>query len=225
MTIINPDSTKTNTSRVKIILRSEIENAQKNTNSNRAASKFLGVSYLTYRKYAKLYGLFEGHLNQTGIGVDKGFSKKPNNLPLRDILDNKHTNYSPAKLKNRLIARNKIVEVCSVCGFDEKRITDNKVPLILTFSDGNTRNYNLSNLVLLCYNCSFLTSGAPSVVNKKDIGKSFTNPENIPNSKKVPDITMPDHIDKDEDDEKELFYNNNSLILTPEERRALLEED
>ena len=40
-----------------------IEDAQSQTKSNMAAARWLGVSYLTYRKYAKMYGLFEKHLN------------------------------------------------------------------------------------------------------------------------------------------------------------------
>ena len=56
------------------ILESEIRNAMKNTLSNRAAAKFLGVDYRTYKKYAEMYSeegknLFEVHKNQSGIGL------------------------------------------------------------------------------------------------------------------------------------------------------------
>ena len=48
-----------------------IEDAQKQTKSNSEASRWLGINYLTYRKYAKIYGLWEQHLNQRGVGIKK----------------------------------------------------------------------------------------------------------------------------------------------------------
>ena len=86
------------------ILRSQILEAQKHTNSNAAAARWLNASYNRYRKYAMLYGLFEQHLNQEGIGIDKGLSKRPTSIPLKEILAGNHPDYSLAKLKNRLIA-------------------------------------------------------------------------------------------------------------------------
>ena len=47
-----------------VLTKKMIEDAQSQTKSNMAAARWLSISYLTYRKYAKLYGLFEGHLNQ-----------------------------------------------------------------------------------------------------------------------------------------------------------------
>lgn len=157
----------------KPILRTDIEEAQKNTNSSAQAARWLNVSYKQYKKYAELYGIFERHKNPMGIGIAKGFAKRPTSIPLRDILSNKHPHYSRAKLKNRLIARKKLVEECSLCGFKEQRITDKKIPLILSHKDGNNDNYVLENLELLCYNCMFLTTGAPSVVYRNTIKKAF----------------------------------------------------
>ena len=37
------------------ILESEIRNAMDNSQSNRAAARFLGVDYRTYKKYAEMY--------------------------------------------------------------------------------------------------------------------------------------------------------------------------
>lgn len=215
--IENPNAPERNNGRqAKIILRSEIEEAQRHTNSNAAAARWLNVSYKMYRKYARLYNIFDRHLNISGVGVEKGFSKRPTSIPLRDILAGKHPNYSLAKLKNRLIARGKIVEECSMCGFHERRITDNRVPLMLTFSDGDRTNYSLENLELKCYNCMFLTSGAPSVVHKKHIQKSFTAPESIPQSKKLP-MTTADYYDTVED------IQVHNYILTEEEKEQLLQ--
>ena len=58
-----------------VLTKKMIEDAQSQTKSNMAAARWLGVSYLTYRKYAKIYGLFEGHLNQSGIGIKKGYGR------------------------------------------------------------------------------------------------------------------------------------------------------
>jgi hypothetical protein len=202
---------------LKPILRAEIEEAQRHTDSNRAAARWLGVSYDRYRKYAKLYDLFDRHLNPRGVGIDKGFSKRPTNTPLREILAGMHPRYSPAKLKNRLIARKKLVEECSLCGFRERRITDGRVPLMLNFMDGNHTNFELANLNLLCYNCMFLTTGAPSVVNKLyNVEKSFRTPEKVPTTE-YRETTFSDSIDLDED------YYLDDVILTDEEKQQLLE--
>ena len=57
------------------ITKKMIEDSQAVTKSNAEASRWLGINYLTYRKYAKMYGLFEGHLNQKGICIKKGYGK------------------------------------------------------------------------------------------------------------------------------------------------------
>lgn len=200
------------------LLRVDIEEAQRNTNSNRAAARWLGVGYNRYRKYAKLYNLFDSHLNPTGIGIDKGLSKRPSTIPVREILEGKHPDYSLAKLKNRLIARKKLEKKCYLCGFNEERITDKQVPLMLSFKDGNNKNFTLDNLELLCYNCMFLTTGAPSVVYRKQIKRSFTNPESIPKANNNILITTTDYLDL-EDNEL------NNIVLTDEEKKELLNKD
>ena len=58
-----------------VLTKKMIEDAQSQTKSNMAAARWLGVSYLTYRKYAKTYGLFEKHLNPSGVGIKKGYGK------------------------------------------------------------------------------------------------------------------------------------------------------
>lgn len=200
------------------ILKSEIEEAQRHTNSNKAAARYLKTSYLRYKKYAKLYGLFDSHMNEAGFGIEKGFSKRPTSIPLKEILEGKHPSYSIAKLKNRLIARKKLAEECALCGFHERRITDNRVPLIINFKDGNRKNFSLENLELYCYNCIFLTTGAPTVVYRKTLNKALYTPERIQKSGDVvptsADAHDPDdHLPPDEE-----------VFLTDDEREALLKE-
>lgn len=202
------------------ILRSQIEEAQRHTNSNAAAARWLNISYKRYKKYAELYGLFEGHLNPAGFGIDKGLSKRPTSIPLKEILEGKHPDYSLAKLKNRLIARKKLIEACACCGFNERRVTDNRVPLMIHFKDGNHKHFSLANLELYCYNCMFLTTGAPSVAYRREIEKSFVAPETIPKLHTAA-MTIADHYDpQDADDLAEL-----SIELSEAERQALYNDD
>jgi hypothetical protein len=168
-----------NNSRFIPISKADIEHAQANTKSNAEAARFLGVGYERYKRYAKIYNLFDRHTNQRGIGTAKGYAAKASSIPLKDIFANKHTNYSLIRLKHRMIARNLILEECAMCGFKEKRVTDSKTPLIITFKNG-MKDYSRDNIQLMCYNCLFLTTGAPSVASKGYIVKSFEEPENIP---------------------------------------------
>jgi hypothetical protein len=50
-------------------------------------------------------------------------------------------------------------ECCDSCGFEERRLTDHKIPLLLDFKDGDRTNFSLDNLRLLCFNCYFLQVG------------------------------------------------------------------
>jgi hypothetical protein len=148
--------------RAKPILRSKILEAIENTVSNSGAAKYLGVSLQRYKKYASIYGLYEQHNNKTGIGTTKGFAKSKPSISLTKIFNNEYPNYSIHRLKGRLIRRRILEEKCAMCGFSERRITDGRVPVLLTFKE-KSRDFTKSNLWLLCYNCMFLTTGSPIV--------------------------------------------------------------
>ena len=103
--------------------------------------------------------LFELHKNVSGKGIIK--TPKVNTRvisTLNDIFDGLKPNYSIYRLKHRLIHHGFMEEKCNLCGFQERRVYDYSVPLLLDFIDGNKSNFNLSNLQLLCYNCTYLTS-------------------------------------------------------------------
>ena len=92
-----------------VLTKKMIEDAQSQTKSTMAAAKWLGVSYLTYRKYAKMYGLFEKHLNPSGLGIKKGYGKWQK--PLDEILDgSKKYRLRPAYIKKRLIKESWVQE-------------------------------------------------------------------------------------------------------------------
>lgn len=148
----------------KILTKEDILRAMKVTRSNRAAARYLHVTYNTYKKYAKLYKnedgvtLLELHKNQEGKGIPKYATKNMEEVPLEDILEGRvPTEYFDAKeIKRRLVFEAFIEEKCAHCGFSERRVSDTKVPIILNHKDGNKLNYHLDNLEFLCYNCSFL---------------------------------------------------------------------
>jgi hypothetical protein len=141
------------------LLESEIKEAQRNSRSAAEAARNLGVCFNTYKKYAKLYGIFDNLLNPRGIGIVKGGTIKGESRSLDAILNNEHPNYPAWKLKQRLISHGYMEEKCANCGFNEKRILDFRVPLVLDFMDGDRKNYSFDNLRFLCFNCSYLING------------------------------------------------------------------
>ena len=64
----------------KFLSKEQIVAAQGKTLSNMAAARYLHVSYQHYKKYAKMYNLFDTHLNQAGKGVPK-FLKGSKKMP------------------------------------------------------------------------------------------------------------------------------------------------
>lgn len=144
-----------------------IRYAMANSNSNAQAAIFLNVAYNTYKKYAKNYfdkdtgkSLFEIHKNQEGKGLSKGSMRPKSYVKLKEILAGLHPEYPASRMKKRvndLLDQSFLEEKCYRCGFNEKRIVDYSIPLMLDWIDGDTTNHKRGNLQLLCYNCYFLT--------------------------------------------------------------------
>jgi len=144
------------------LLESEILAAQSISKSESEAARKLGVSEVTYIKYAKMYGVYGRVMNRAGKGVSKPIRNEDGGkYPLSRIFANEFPDYPPHRLRVRCVRSGKLEEKCSMCGFHEKRLTDNRVPVILNFSDGNGKNMALENLELLCYNCYFLYVNNP----------------------------------------------------------------
>ena len=143
----------------KPLMESEIKGAQKKARSAMEAARILGVSYNTYKKYARKYGIFEDLKNPDGVGIKKGYNLKRGKFALEDILEGKYPDYPVWKLKQRILLNGYMQEKCNSCGFEERRVTDHKVPLVLDFIDGNRKNHKHENLRMLCFNCSFLING------------------------------------------------------------------
>jgi len=161
----------------KPLSKENILRAMRFTKSNRAAAKYLGVSYQHYKPYALLFKdeesnktLFELHKNQSGKGIPK-FLPDRRREPNVKIIVTQGTgweSFTPEKIKRRLITEGYLKEECYIpsCGFCEHRVTDYKIPLLLNFKDGNKCNYLLNNLELLCYNCYFLYVADPLSANQ-----------------------------------------------------------
>lgn len=154
----------------KFLSKEDCLRAMQNTKSNRGAARFLRCSLNHYKKYARVYvdevtgiTLYESHKNLSGKGIPKFISNKGKQAPLKDLIEGKLAieSFEPAKIKQRLVFEGYLKEECSRCGFHEERLSDSKIPLILQFKDRNRKNYELDNIELMCYNCSYLYAVSP----------------------------------------------------------------
>ena len=144
--------------RRKVITKKMIEDSQVVTKSNAEASRWLGINYLTYRKYAKLYGLFDRHLNQKGVGIKKGYGKY--RKPLDELLSSERkVKLTRRYLKKRLVEENWVQEEGSSCGYNEIVMGKDNVALLIDFIDGDNENTKLDNIRLLCPNCYLSYNG------------------------------------------------------------------
>lgn len=137
------------------LIQSEILEAQEKAKSAAQAAKYLNVSYSTYVKYAKLYDIHKNFTNKCGKGVSKPRNPKTGKYPLDDILNCKYPDYPLFKLKDRLIRAGLKSAQCEQCGYNERRLSDGKIPLLIIFEDNNEKNKRLENMKIFCYNCSF----------------------------------------------------------------------
>jgi hypothetical protein len=151
------------------ISETELRYAIENTKSNAEAARFLKISFTSYKKYAKLYidrdtnqTLYDLHKNQAGVGIKKDVLAGVNGpYSIDAILEGKHPNYPKWKLRNRLLQLGMLAEQCNCCGYSERRITDDTVPLMLDTIDGNETNLCFENLQMLCLNCYYQQTGNP----------------------------------------------------------------
>ena len=152
----------------KMLTAGQILAAQELSKSEAQVADKLGVSFMTYRKYAKLYGIYGRVSNKAGIGIDKSIKNEDTGkYPLNQILEGKFPNYSTTRLKERMLRGRRVEQKCNKCGFSEQRITDKTTPLTLNYIDGNDKNKKMENVELLCYNCYYLYVNNPFGCKKK----------------------------------------------------------
>ncbi len=154
----------------KILKKEDIQRAMKMTRSNRAAARYLHVSFTHYKKYAKMYKdeesgstLYELHKNQAGKVMPKFLSNGGKEPPIMDLIEGRVPveHFDPQKIKQRLIFEALIEEKCAYCGFSERRVLDTKVPLVLNHKDGNKKNWNLDNQEVRLYTHAVYYEPAP----------------------------------------------------------------
>lgn len=154
----------------KFLSKEDCLRAMQNTRSNRGAARFLRCSLVHYKKFARTYidtetgkSLYEVHKNQNGTGIPKMLSNRGKEPSLKALIEGQLAidSFEPVKIKQRLIFEGYLKEECYRCHFHEERLVDRKIPLIMNFKDSNKKNYEISNLELLCYNCSFLYATSP----------------------------------------------------------------
>jgi hypothetical protein len=156
--------------KAKHLSKDQVVMAMNKTKSVRAAARYLNVSYQHLKKWMKLYKdengntLFESHKNQAGKGIPKFLSSAPfgrKDPAILDIIEGRidPAHFNPQKIKYRMVQEGYLKEECNHCGFQERRVSDYKIPLILHFKDKNKQHYRLENLEMLCYNCYYLFVG------------------------------------------------------------------
>jgi len=161
------------------LLESEILEAQQKNDCAAACARYLGVDYTTYKKYAIKYGIFK--TNPWGKGSKKRYwDPNKGKYPLNKILNGEFPNYPAFRLKDLLIRSGTKKAECEQCGFSEKRITDEKMPLVLNFEDGDPKNHKLENIKLLCYNCTFICGRGYIRNNRVDV--HFNDPDRMQGS-------------------------------------------
>jgi len=143
-----------------VLTKNRILDAQTNTKSAMEAARWLSVSYNTYKKWAKYYNIFEQHKNQSGVGIKKGWATYK--VPIDDIITGKRQppqRYSRAVLKKRLVEEGYFNNECTNCGYNEVNLATEKICLNIDFIDGDTKNFKIDNLRLLCPNCYLSFNG------------------------------------------------------------------
>lgn len=138
------------------ILRCEIEDALKQSQSIDGQARYLGINKITYKKYATLYGLYK--VVRGCPGSRRRLDPDTGRYPLNEILNgtfNDNPNITDFKVKDKLFKSGYLPLRCNLCGYSKRRIVDNKSPLVLDHKDGNLRNFKLENLQFLCLNCAF----------------------------------------------------------------------
>lgn len=136
------------------ILQSEIEEAKTHAVNEAGAARWLGINLGTYKKYAKLYGVWNP--KPCIRGQRNIYDPDRGKYPLTEILEGKHPNVSIWTVKDKLIRSGIKKPICEMCGYNQRRTGDNKIPLLLNHMDDNIHNHKLENLKLMCLNCTFL---------------------------------------------------------------------
>ena len=140
-----------------VLSKHNIELAIKSTQSMGQAGLYMGVAKNTFKKYAKLHGLWDPKKSSAGIRKTGNVGSQLKH-DLKAILEGKNPNpYREDTLLTKGIREGYIACRCDNCSADFTHIdtADRQPPLILDFLDRNPMNTELSNLRALCFNCVY----------------------------------------------------------------------
>jgi hypothetical protein len=153
-----------------------------NINSNRDGCRYLNVSFPRWKKYALLYINKETNKSYFQILLDRSNKLKGARLKylkkihrkkkwdewyVKSIIEKLNTSkldvrhYTQKRLKEFLIDNEILPHRCACCGYSEKNILSNKVPLLIDHIDCNYEDFQITNLQLLCFNCFAQLVGPP----------------------------------------------------------------
>lgn len=153
------------------LTESEVIYVYNNVNTNNQAAEFCGIHRTTWDRWAKQYIEPESGKSYHKLLIERNrdLKKKNKNIPSFEAISNYRLSKSIFKilegeghysnvdrLSKKLFYENIVEEKCSECGYNERRLTDYSVPLILVFNDGDNTNQRLENLKYLCYNCYYV---------------------------------------------------------------------
>jgi len=150
--------------------------------SNRAAAEYLNVSFKRWKKYASLYINKESNKSYFQLLLDRSNKLKGNRLLrlkelhrkknwdawyVNNIINKLNNNdldikiYTHKRLKEFLISNNLLLARCACCGYAEKNLVTNKVPLLIDHINNDWKDFKVDNMQLLCFNCFFQLVGSP----------------------------------------------------------------
>jgi len=108
------------------LLESEIREAREKSRSAKETAIRLGVTYVTYKKYAKMYGCHDICKTHLRRKVQNAINPSKGKYPLHKILAGQFPNFPIHRLKDKLIRSDTKKAECEQCGFNERRVTDGK---------------------------------------------------------------------------------------------------
>ena len=136
-----------------VLSKHNIELAIKSTQSMGQAGLYMGVAKNTFKKYAKMYGLWAPALTSKGIKRSSGGQFK---WDMKLILEGKNPNpYREDTLMTKAIREGYMRCECNNCKTNFEHVSDKQPPLILDFLDRNPMNTKIENLRVLCFNCVY----------------------------------------------------------------------
>lgn len=137
------------------LLRSEIEDAQKQSIFCSEQAKYLGIGIATYRKYCLQYGIWNPTNHAKGRKCP--WHPEKGKYPLSKILAgemNSDPRVTDWLVRPKLLRAGTFPEECAQCGYNKKHIVNGRVPLLIDHMDGDVHNFKKENLRLLCWNCT-----------------------------------------------------------------------